>query len=225
MRDPSECLRIIGKSYFSREDTLTRLPLSAAAAILVGACGSLLLSQPATAQDDRGSIAGIVSGQASGPVDGAMVEVSGTGISRFTEEDGSYVLDSVKAGSYEVRFSHNGYKQAVRQNVEVVAGDTTYLDVLLDEFCDYVPGDVNGDGQADCSDIICAVNLLCGRMDTPCRPRACNCPPIRYPFYAAGDVNGSCVFNGIDVTYMVMSCRNGFPAPGACPDCPPGGDL
>ncbi len=40
------------------------------------------------------------------------------------------------------------------------------------------------------------------------------------PFYAAGDVNGSCAFNGIDITFFVSYLKGG---PGLiyCPDCPP----
>ncbi len=44
------------------------------------------------------------------------------------------------------------------------------------------------------------------------------------PFYAPGDVNGSCSFNGLDITYMVNYFKGGdLPVP--CPSCPPMGQL
>jgi hypothetical protein len=45
--------------------------------------------------------------------------------------------------------------------------------------------------------------------------------PQPQPFYAAGDVNGSCVFNGIDITYFVGYLKGTQPALSYCPSCPP----
>jgi hypothetical protein len=36
----------------------------------------------------------------------------------------------------------------------------------------------------------------------------------------AGDVNGSCNYNGLDITYAVAYFKGG-PDPFPCPDCPP----
>ncbi|HBC45968.1 MAG TPA: hypothetical protein DCZ43_02875 [candidate division Zixibacteria bacterium] len=49
----------------------------------------------------------------------------------------------------------------------------------------------------------------------------CNYPP-QGAWFVAGDVNGSCSFTGLDITYMVRYFKGG-PAPIACPDCPPSG--
>jgi hypothetical protein len=40
------------------------------------------------------------------------------------------------------------------------------------------------------------------------------------PIYTAGDVNGPCVFNGIDITYFVSYLKGGSVLRN-CPDCPP----
>jgi len=37
----------------------------------------------------------------------------------------------------------------------------------------------------------------------------------------AADANGSCDFNGIDVTYMVNYLKGGSQDITGCPDCPP----
>jgi hypothetical protein len=87
--------------------------------------------------------------------------------------------------------------------------------------CDYLPGDINGNGHANGVDILFAVAYL-GGDNTP--PDTCDCRPAVpvYPFYAAGDVNGNCAFNGIDVTYFVAYLKGTQPSLRYCQSCPPG---
>jgi hypothetical protein len=87
--------------------------------------------------------------------------------------------------------------------------------------CQYIPGDINGDGLANGNDIVYANNYFKGSGPPP--PIDCN-PPCLYqvdPFYAAGDVNGNCLFNGIDITYYVRYLQGQVPSLLYCPDCPP----
>ena len=44
---------------------------------------------------------------------------------------------------------------------------------------------------------------------------------IARPSYAAGDVNGNCTFNGIDITFFVNYLRGRQPRILFCQDCPP----
>ena len=87
--------------------------------------------------------------------------------------------------------------------------------------CQYIPGDVNGNGEVNSLDIVFAVNYLKGG-EAP--PMDCYlvCPSTPNPFYAAGDVNGNCTFNGIDITYFVRYLKLQVPRLLYCPDCPPG---
>jgi hypothetical protein len=86
--------------------------------------------------------------------------------------------------------------------------------------CDYVVGDINGNGAANGIDVTFGVSYFKGGNNPPidCNPP---CAGHGDPFYAAGDVNGNCAFNGIDITYFVAYLK-GSPNPLMfCPDCPP----
>jgi hypothetical protein len=98
---------------------------------------------------------------------------------------------------------------APRYVIEVTSGEMG---------CDYIPGDINGNGSANGIDVTYGVSYLKGGN----APRdSCDCPPIAYPFYAAMDVNGSCSSNGIDITFFVAYLKQMQPALLHCEDCPP----
>lgn len=81
--------------------------------------------------------------------------------------------------------------------------------------CDYVPGDINGNGAFNGIDVTYGVGYFKG--GTP-PPYTCDCNGSVW--YVAGDVNGNCSFNGIDITYMVSYFKGGA-APIPCQQCPP----
>ena len=63
---------------------------------------------------------------------------------------------------------------------------------------EYIPGDVNGDGQVIGSDVTFLVNYF----------RCLATPPFEVDgFYPAADVNGDCQIIGSDVTYLVNYFR------------------
>jgi len=82
--------------------------------------------------------------------------------------------------------------------------------------CEYLVGDINGNGATNGIDVTYGVGYFKGG---PAPPDVCDCPP-HGQLYAAGDVNGNCVFNGIDITYFVSYLKGG-PALLWCTDCPP----
>ena len=49
----------------------------------------------------------------------------------------------------------------------------------------------------------------------------CECTPGS-AWYVSGDVNGDCLYNGLDIGYGVSYLKGGS-APMACQDCPPVG--
>jgi hypothetical protein len=108
----------------------------------------------------------------------------------------------------------------IGDEIAVVWGESMDIYRLVVPECDYIPGDINGNGTANGIDIVFAVNYFKGRA----APRdSCDCRPDlpNYPFYAAGDVNGNCTFNGIDVTYFVAYLKGLQAELRFCPNCPP----
>jgi hypothetical protein len=100
-----------------------------------------------------------------------------------------------------------------------------YLDdIMLIAFpvsgCDYVIGDINGNGSANGIDVTFGVAFFKGGTPPPvdCNPP---CSGVPDPFYAAGDVNGNCAFNGIDITFYVAYLKGVQPALRSCEDCAP----
>ena len=80
----------------------------------------------------------------------------------------------------------------------------------------YIPGDINGNGNANGIDVTYAVSFFKGGSVPPYRILC----PGHDSLYAAGDVNGNCLFNGVDITYMVRAYMLGRPLRW-CVDCPP----
>ncbi len=83
--------------------------------------------------------------------------------------------------------------------------------------CNYVMGDINGNGTFDGLDVVYAVNYYKGGSEPPI---TCDCPP-HGTLFVGGDVNGSCSFNGLDITYIVNYFKGG-PSFEPCASCPPG---
>ncbi|HBZ00474.1 MAG TPA: hypothetical protein DEO84_04035 [candidate division Zixibacteria bacterium] len=94
----------------------------------------------------------------------------------------------------------------------------------IEGVCSYVPGDVNGSGNATGLDVVYMVNFFHGG-----RAPHDECPPCRdlgtNMIYPPGDVNGTCSWTGLDVTYFVRYLKGIGPALRFCPQCPPGGRI
>jgi len=85
--------------------------------------------------------------------------------------------------------------------------------------CDYVIGDINGNGTPNGIDVTFGVTFLKGGTAPP--DTCFDCPSTGEFLLATGDVNGSCAFNGIDITFYVAFLKALQPALLYCPDCPP----
>jgi len=92
------------------------------------------------------------------------------------------------------------------------------LHVIIPSSCDYLPGDINGDGIVIASDVIYGVNYFRGTGNTP--PDSCQLPDESW-LYAACDVNASCSFLGSDITYMIRYFKGQSDTLRWCPDVPP----
>jgi hypothetical protein len=96
-----------------------------------------------------------------------------------------------------------------------------FLLVIIIGPCDYVIGDINGNGVGNQVDITYAISYFRDGGPTPID--SCDCTPDvpSYPFYAAGDVNGNCQFFGNDITYFVNYYHGLNDGLLYCDDCPP----
>jgi len=85
--------------------------------------------------------------------------------------------------------------------------------------CEYVPGDINGNGSANGIDVTYGVTYLKGGSAPP--DICADCPNAGQNLFGAMDVNGSCSANGIDITFFVAYLKQLQPALLFCQSCPP----
>jgi hypothetical protein len=134
-----------------------------------------------------------------------------------------YLLDK-DAGFYQ---DDQGYATQNYVIYQKIPADLIPTEPLIEQFsiregpvrCSYRPGDINGNGECNGTDVTYAVNFFKGRGGAPTVD--CNCPEITRPFYAAGDVNGNCAFNGVDITFYVGFFKGQQEWFRHCPSCPP----
>ena len=65
------------------------------------------------------------------PIEGATVSVDGTDLEATTDEDGEYVIDGAPAGTWDVTAEADGFESQTETDVEVVGGETTFVDFVL----------------------------------------------------------------------------------------------
>jgi hypothetical protein len=90
---------------------------------------------------------------------------------------------------------------------------------VIEGGCDYVPGDINADGDVTMADITYGVQYLKGIGNPP--PYRCWNEEANSWLYVAGDANGNCAFMGSDISYLVKYFRGQRSSPGWCPQTPP----
>jgi hypothetical protein len=101
---------------------------------LLALCCALLLAGPAVAQEQRGSIDGVVKDSSGAVLPGVTVEAhsSGSGVlSTVTDANGSYRFPSVLPGTYEITASLVSFKSFTVTNVVVALGSIKSVDITL----------------------------------------------------------------------------------------------
>ena len=97
-------------------------------------CGCLCIAAPATAQNPRGSLVGIVRDQNGGRVPGAVVvvhEVEGVVERQATSDNrGQFSADDLLPGAYQVRVNASGFAAALSV-VSIVVGSTREITVTM----------------------------------------------------------------------------------------------
>lgn len=135
-----------------------------------------------------------------------------------TTSSGFYALD-LNIGEYFAIFSKENYADTTISGIIIVPQDTTVIDLTFRflQNCDYVPGDANDDGVWNGYDITFLIAWLKGG---PPPPYTCECRP-GWIWWPAVDVNCSCSFNGLEITYILAHFKYGGGQACPCPDCPP----
>jgi hypothetical protein len=88
----------------------------------------LFFTQLIYSQGIKGKIIDAVNSE---PLTGATVKIVGTSLGAVADVDGSYSIDDLKPGNYELKFSYIGYTDKIIKSVEVKPGEATRLDVVL----------------------------------------------------------------------------------------------
>src|SRR5262245_24916013 len=92
------------------------------------------LSMPC--QIGRGSITGITRDPSGAVIPGVAVTAThvetGVNFETTTNEAGSYTLSALPTGQYRVRFKAESFKEFVRENITLAAGDIARLDPALE---------------------------------------------------------------------------------------------
>jgi hypothetical protein len=112
---------------------LTNSRMVTQAALLAGL---LLLAVPLPGQEFRGTITGTVTDSSGAAVPNVQVEArkvdTSATISAGTNEAGVYTIPFLLPGTYTVTATAPGFKQAVREKIEVHAGDKVQTDLKLE---------------------------------------------------------------------------------------------
>lgn len=73
----------------------------------------------------------IIDATTSEPLTGATVKVVGTSLGAIADLDGSYSIDDLKPGTYDLKYSYIGYTDKIFKRIIVKQDEITKLDVIL----------------------------------------------------------------------------------------------
>ena len=102
---------------------------------------------------DPGLIMGVVTNEEFSPIENVNVFIEGTSINDTTDNDGEFILDSLDLGIYHISFSHPDYYDTTVTEVEVTLGDTTILDVVMEELPGVIAGIVSDESSDPIEDV------------------------------------------------------------------------
>src|SRR4029453_1955569 len=96
---------------------------------------SVLLSAPASAQVDTGTIVGTVKDPSGAVLPGATVTITHEGqaitLSTVTRADGTFIFTPIRTGTYTVETEFPGFKKGVRKGIPVQIQDQAVVDFSL----------------------------------------------------------------------------------------------
>jgi hypothetical protein len=80
-----------------------------------------------------GALEGTVTDNAQNPIEGALVTVEGTANFDMTESDGTFLIENIVAGTYDIGFSHHFYQDTLLTGISIAVNDTATADMILYE--------------------------------------------------------------------------------------------
>lgn len=92
----------------------------------------LLWNTDIQSQSSQGTISGTIQSPLGDPLSNINVALEGTTLGTSTNEQGEFIIERIPVGNYTLIASSVGYT-AVKQNIKVQAGDTTYFKLQLNE--------------------------------------------------------------------------------------------
>ncbi|PYR26370.1 MAG: hypothetical protein DMF98_09245 [Acidobacteria bacterium] len=97
---------------------------------------TVLVSVPASAQVDTGTILGTVKDQTGAVLPGATVTITHEGqaltLSTVTRQDGTYIFTPIRTGAYAVEVEFEGFKKGVRRGITVAIQQQAVVDFSLE---------------------------------------------------------------------------------------------
>lgn len=82
----------------------------------------------------KASISGVVTDKETGtPLSGVTIELQPGGQQAQTTEDGTYIINRLKAGIYTVKAQKEGYVDYIREEIQLIAEQTMQLDIEMEE--------------------------------------------------------------------------------------------
>jgi hypothetical protein len=135
------------------------------------------------------------------PIQGVQVRAIGYSQLDTTDANGEFFIPNIPANTYDFAFIHPAYLDTIFNGVNIVSGDTTWLELVMTPNCLYVLGDLNGDSSLIAGDVTYGVRFFKGLGSNPVD--SCYLDSANAYLYVAGDVNGNCEFRGSDVTRLV----------------------
>jgi hypothetical protein len=96
---------------------------------------AVLAAIPVYAQNSQGRVTGVVTDAQGAVLPGVTVTATSPSLignqTSVTEADGKYLFAALPTGSYKLTFDLQGFKQSVRDNIQVVLGQTISADAQL----------------------------------------------------------------------------------------------
>ncbi|NLI15663.1 MAG: carboxypeptidase regulatory-like domain-containing protein [candidate division Zixibacteria bacterium] len=135
------------------------------------------------------------------PIQGVVVRALGFAQTDTTNETGEFYIGNIPANSYDFSFTHPSYNDTILNGINITAGNTTWLELVMTPSCTYSLGDINGDGNLIAGDVTYGVRYFKGLGPSPAD--SCYLDSTHSYLYVAGDVNGNCEFRGSDITKLV----------------------
>ena len=100
---------------------------------LILSCTLLFLGVNLYGQNGTGKITGKVISNKGEELISAIVSIDGTAFGAQSDYNGDYTINNVKPGKYKLNARYIGFNNNVVENVEVIAGKTTVINIVLSE--------------------------------------------------------------------------------------------